>query len=80
MSEQWAKPGGQFGMAAPASGPGIQLQPVRVMISGGEKIDRSYWAGRIRSFLDNQCMSCTNQLLTKIDEEAFTIYPDANND
>lgn len=59
---------------------GRQLQPVRVVVSGGEKIDRSYWAGRMRNMLDNRCSCCTNHLITKVDEEAFTIYPDANND
>lgn len=58
---------------------GRQLQPVRVVISGGEKIDRSYWAGKLRAMLNHQ--SCdTNHLLNSVDTEAFTIYPDANND
>lgn len=79
MSEHIAKPGGQFGMAAPASGPGRQLQPVHVMISAGEKIDREHWAARIRSWLEHQpCV--TNSLTVKINEVGFTIYPSANND
>lgn len=59
---------------------GRQLQPVRVTIESGEEIDRQYWAARIRSILDNQCSCCTNQIATTRAVEAFTIYPDANND
>lgn len=59
---------------------GRQLQPVRVIITSEDPIDRRYWAERIRSWLDNAMPCCTNHLITKVDEEAFTIYPDANND
>lgn len=59
---------------------GRQLRPVRVTITDGEEIDRSYWAGRIRTFLNNSCSCCTNQIATTRAVEAFTIYPDANND
>lgn len=58
---------------------GRQLQPVRVVITGGEQIDREHWAQRIRGWLENQ-PCCTNHLAASVNAVAFTIYPDANND
>lgn len=59
---------------------GRQLQPVRVIIEGREKIDREHWAWRLRGWLDHATACATNHLPLGPDREAFTIYPDANND
>lgn len=58
---------------------GRQLLPVKVEVTGGEKVDREHWAGRLRSWLNNQPCA-VNHTTTKVDTEAFMIYPDANND
>lgn len=58
---------------------GRQLEPVLVIVTGDNKIDREYWAGRLRAFLEHQpCMVQTNPSPDFV--SSFRIYPNANND
>lgn len=57
---------------------GRQLQPVMVTIEGGEQVDREYWLGRLRAYLEHQ--PCVTNVVGVGEKSMFAIHPDANND
>lgn len=59
---------------------GRQLKPVKIRITGGEDIDRSYWCNRIQSMLSNQASCAVHTQAPSAGEHSFDLYPDANNE
>lgn len=58
---------------------GRQLKPVTVEIHGADQIDRTYWADRLKAWLNHQPCTTTSTITVE-DCVVFHIHPDANND